>query len=125
MVRKSLFRRNKYEAKTDGSVSETRTDAYRTRQVQLHTAIVTELVAKEEQAKTEILEPAGIPVNEIPFYLNAMRQFCRCCRKFTSNTRFNECYNIYLTWLQKGLDNNCLVLLGNLCGCDLMAYYEY
>lgn len=123
MVRDSLHRRNKYEAKTDGSVSEKRTDAYRTRQVTLHTEAQEKLVPREIQAKTGILEPAGVPVNEMPFYLNAMREFCRCCDNFTAQTRFNECYNIYLTWVQKGLENDLVVALGIMCGCNLEMYY--
>lgn len=125
MVRENIWRREKYEAKVDGSVHESRTDAYRTTQVALHSAIVTTLVANEEQAKTEILEPAGVPVNEIPFYLNAMREFCRCCRNFTDLTRQNECYSIYSKYVEKQLRSNLIVLLGNMCGCDLWAYYEY
>jgi len=123
MVRDSLHRRNKYEAKTDGSVSETRTDAYRTRQVLLHTAAQEIIVPREVEAKTTILEPAGVPVNMIPFYLNAMREFCRCCDNFTSLTREDECENIYLMWVQKGLDAYLVARLGVMCGCELAAYY--
>lgn len=123
MVRDSLHRRNKYEAKTDGSVSETRTDAYRTRQVSLHTAAQEIIVPREIEAKTTILEPAGVPVNMIPFYLNAMREFCRCCDNFISLTRENECENIYLMWVQKGLNPQLVAHLGVMCGCELAAYY--
>lgn len=124
LVRANFWRRKKFEAKVDGSVVETRTDAYATQQIALHEAMATVLVANEELWKTTILEPAGISVNEIPFYLDAGREFCRCCRNFTSVTRFNECYNIYLKYLTKGLNNNCLVLMAVSCGCELMAYYS-
>jgi len=123
--RNQFWRRKKFEKKTDGSVAEIRFDAYATPAKTLHEAMATILVENEEVFKEDILEPAGVPVNEIPFYLDAGREFCRCCRNFTSLTRANECYNIYLRWLQKGLNNNCLVLMANHCGCDLMAYYEY
>ncbi|GAJ05630.1 unnamed protein product, partial [marine sediment metagenome] len=106
MVRPNLWRRKKFKAKIDGSVHEKRTDAYRTTQVALHTAITTILVEKEIEAKTLILEPAGVPVNEMPFYLNAMREFCKCSRNFTSLTRQNECINIYAEYVEKGLRNN-------------------
>lgn len=123
MVRSSLRRREKYEAKLDGSVAEIRTDAYRTYQIALHDAMADILVPLEEQAKTQYLEPAGVPVNEIPFYLNAMRQFCRVCRNFTSLTRENECFNIYSYWVEKGLTTNLVAAMGIMCGCDLWAYY--
>ena len=123
MVRESLRRRSKYEAKLDGSVSEKRTDAYRARQVVLHTAAQEILVPREIEAKTTILEPAGVSVNEMPFYLNAMREFCRLCDNFTSITRENECENIYLMWVQKGLTPILVARLGVMCGCELAAYY--
>lgn len=123
MVRDALRRRNKFEAKLDGSVAEKRTDAYKTYQVALHTTMQTLLVAKEIEAKTTILEPNGISVNEIPFYLNAMREFCRCTRNFTSLTRENECENIYLMWVEKGLTPIIVAQLGVLCDCELAAYY--
>jgi len=124
VVRDQHFRRKKFEAKIDGSVAETRFDAYATPAKNLHEAMATILVGHEETVKTDILEPAGIPVNELPFYLDAMREFCRVCRNFTSQTRTNECYNVYLRWKAKNLDNNCLVLMAVHCGCALMEYYE-
>jgi len=127
--RNNYFRRKKFEAKIDGSVAETRFDALGINAVgypkQLHSTMATILVGHEKVFKEDILEPAGVSTNEIPFYLDAGREFCRCCRNFTSLSRQNECYNIYLKWLQKGLNNNCLVLMANHCGCDLWAYYEY
>jgi len=123
--RNQMWRRAKYKAKIDGSVAETRFDAYATTAKALHQTMQEILVPHEETCKTDILEPAGVPTNEIPFYLDAMREFCRVCRNFTSLSRQNECYNTYLRWLQKGLNNNLLVLLGNHCGCDLWAYYYY
>lgn len=123
MVRKQLWRKLKFEAKLDGSVHEKRTDAYGPTQVLLHTAIVTTLVDNEIEAKTTILEPAGVPVNEMPFYLNAMREFCKNCRNFTSTTRENECVNIYLKYVEKGLTPVLVARLGVMCGCDLSAYY--
>jgi len=123
--RNNYFRRKKFEAKIDGSVAETRFDAYATPAKTLHEAMAVILVGHEEVFKEDILEPAGVPTNEIPFYLDAGREFCRCCRNFTDLSRQNECYNIYLKWLQKGLNNNCLVLMANHCGCDLWAYYQY
>ncbi|MBA7595163.1 hypothetical protein ES703_02122 [subsurface metagenome] len=123
MVRKQLWRKLKFEAKLDGSVIEKRTDAYRTTQVALHTAMATILVDKEIEAKTTILEPAGVPVNEMPFYLNAMREFCRNSRNFTSVTRENECVNIYLKYVEKGLVPVLVARLGVMCECELSAYY--
>jgi len=123
--RNQYWRRKKYEAKIDGAVAETRFDAYATPAKTLHQTMQEILVPHEETAKTDILEPMGISTNEIPFYLDAMREFCRICRNFTSLSRQNECYNVYLRWLQKGLNNNALVLLANQCGCDLWAYYYY
>jgi len=123
--RNQYWRRKKFEAKTDGAVAETRFDAYATPAKTLHEAMATILVTAEEYFKTQILEPMGASTNEIPFYLDAGREFCRVCRNFVSVSRQNECYNVYLRWLQKGLNNNALVLMANYCGCDLWAYYEY
>ena len=123
--RNQYFRRKKYQAKIDGPVAETRFDAYATPAKTLHETMQGILVPAEEYFKTQILEPLGISTNEIPFYLDAGREFCRICRNFISLSRQNECYNTYLRWLQKGLNNNALVLMANYCGCDLWAYYEY
>jgi len=123
--RNQFFRRKKFEAKIDGSVAETRFDAYATPAKTLHQTMQEILVPHEEAAKTNILEPAGVPTNEIPFYLDAMREFCRVCRNFTSLSRSNECYNVYQRWLSKTLNSNLLILLANQCGCDLWAYYQY
>jgi len=123
--RNQYWRRMKFKAKIDGSVAETRFDAYATPAKALHETMQNILVPQEEEAKTQILEPMGIPTNEIPFYLDAKREFCRICRNFTDQTRSNECYNTYLRWLSKGLNSNALVLLANQCGCNLWAYYQY
>jgi len=123
--RRNIFRRAKFKAKIDGSVAETRFDALATSAQALHTTMQNILVPHEEAAKTNILEPAGVPTNEIPFYLDAMREFCRVCRNFTSLSRANECYNVYQRWLSKTLNSNLLILLANQCGCDLFAYYQY
>jgi hypothetical protein len=123
--RNPYWRRKKYEAKIDGPVAEKRFNAYATPAKTLHQAMQEILVPAEEAAKTQILEPMGISSNEIPFYLDAMREFCRICRNFTSQTRSNECYNTYLRWLSKTLNSNALILLANQCGCDLWAYYAY
>lgn len=125
MVRNQLWRRKKFEHKVSGSVVEDRVDQYGTYMTSLHSAAQTILVAKEEQAKTEILEPAGVSVNMIPFYLDAMREFCRISRNFSGQTKQNEGYNAYEKWLTKGLNSNLLVLLANMCDIDLWAYYQY
>jgi len=124
MVREQQYRRKKFEAKIDGTVAEIRVDAYRDTMVSEHTAITTILVQREEQAKTQILEPAGVPTSEIPFYLNALREFCKCCRNFTSSTRDNKCYNILAQYRDKGLRVPLLYKLATLCGC-YPAGYEY
>lgn len=125
MVRDQIWRRKKYEAKIDGTVAELRTDAYRDTQVALHTSITSILVQREEEAKTTILEPAGIPTSEIPFYLNAMREFCKCCRNFTSTTRNNKCYDILLQYRDKGLLIALLYRLAMMCGCYPEGYEYY
>ncbi len=125
MVRSEYFRRKKFAAKIDGPVAEARFDAYATYAKALHAAMQAILVPHEITVKQDILEPDGISTNELPFYLDAMREFCRVCRNFQFTTRTNECYNVFLRWHAKGLDNNCLVLMAIHCGCDLMAYYEY
>ena len=123
--RSQMWRRAKFKAKIDGPVAETRFNAYATPAKTLHQTMQEILVPAEEAAKTQILEPAGVPSNEIPFYLDAMREFCRICRNFTDQTRRNECYNTYQRWLSKGLVSNLLILLANQCGCDLWEYYYY
>jgi len=123
--RDQFWRRKKYKAKVDGSVWETRADAYKASGQALHQNMQEILVPAEEYFKTQILEPHGVPSNEIPFYLDAGREFCRICRNFTDQTRINECYNTYLRWLAKGLNSNLLILEANYCGCDLWAYYQY
>lgn len=125
MVRDQLARRKKYEAKLDGAVAEIRTDAYRSRMIALHTAITSTLVQQETQAKTTILEPAGVPTSEIPFYLNALREFCKCCRNFTSTTRDNKCYNILAGYRDKNLRLDMLYQLAMLCGCYPQGYEYY
>jgi len=125
MVRPEHWRRAKFKQKIVGSVVEDRIDQYGSYMKSLHAAMQTILVAKEEQAKTEILEPAGVAVNMIPFYLDAMREFCKISRNFTGNTKQNEGYNAYIKWRTKGLDSNLLVLLANMCNIDLWADYEY
>jgi len=125
MVRKEQYRRLKFEGKIDGSVAEDRIDQYGSFMVSSHSTIQLILVAKEEQAKTEILEPAGVSVNMIPFYLDAMREFCRISRNFTGQTKQNEGYNSYERWKTKGLDSNLLVQLAAMCDIDLWAYYQY
>ena len=125
MVREQQYRRKKYEAKVDGTVAEIRVDAYRADMVTLHTAITSTLVQREEEAKTQILEPAGIPTSEIAFYLNSMREFCKCCRNFTSVTRDNKCYNILLQYRDKGLRVDMLYKLAMLCGCYPEGYEYY
>jgi len=125
MVRDQEWRRKKYEAKIDGTVAELRTDAYRDAQVALHTSITSILVQREEEAKTTILEPAGVPTSEMPFYLNAMREFCKCCRNFTSTTRDNKCYDILLQYRDKGLLVNLLYGLAAMCGCYPEGYGYY
>jgi len=125
LVRFYRWRKLKYKAKIDGPVAEKRIDAYGDYMKTSHRTMQTILVSAEEKAKSEILEPAGVPVNQIPFYLNAMREFCRISRNFTSNTKQNEGYKTYERWKAKGLDSNLLVLLANMCNIDLWAYYQY
>lgn len=123
--RNQFWRRKKFEAKIDGSVAEARFDAYATPAKALHQTMQEILVPAEEYFKSQILEPHGVSTNEIPFYLDAGREFCRVCRNFTSISRNNECYNVYLRWLSKGLVSNLLILEANYCGCNLWAYYQY
>ena len=125
MVRHQIYRRKKYEAKIDGTVAEMRVEAYRDKMVEKHTAMQTILVEGEEAAKTEVLEPCGVPVNMIPHYLNAKREFCRLARNFTENTLLNEALNTFFRFEDRGFDTNILILLANQCGIDLWAYYEY
>lgn len=125
MVREHIWRRRKYAAKTDGSVAQVRVEAYKADMADLHAAITTVLVQKEIEAKTTVLEPAGVTTSETPFYLNAMREFCKCCREFSSTTRDNKCYSILCTYRDKGLLVNLLYKLAALCGCYPIGYYEY
>ena len=94
MVRDQHWRRKKYEAKIDGTVAQLRIDAERDDMIDAHTGITVTMVQQEEQAKTTILEPNGVTTSVMPFYLNAMREFCKCSREFTSVTRTNKCYGI-------------------------------
>lgn len=125
MVREQIWRRKKYEAKTDGDVAELRVDAYGASMKTLHAAMASVLVQREEQAKTTILEPAGVPTSELPFYLNAMREFCKCCRNFTSVTRDNKCYNILRQYADKNLRLDLLYKLAMMCGCYPSGYEYY
>lgn len=125
MVRSQIYRRKKYEAKLDGDIAERRTDAYGATMKSLHASMTTLLVQQEETAKTTILEPAGVPTSEIPFYLNALREFCKCCRQFTSVTRDNKCYSILLNYRDKGLVVGLLYQLASLCGCYPEGYGYY
>ena len=123
MVRSEIYRRKKFEQKVDGSIAEDRIDQYGSYMKSQHETIQVILVAQEERAKTEVLEPAGVSVNMIPFYLDALREFCRISRNFTSATRTNEGINCYCRWQAKGLDTALLVQLASICEIDLWAYY--
>ena len=125
MVRDQIYRRKKYEAKTDGDVAELRLDKYRDQMIELYKDITPEMVAAEIKAKTEILEPAGVATSELPFYLNSMREFCKCCRDFTSVTRDDKCYNILLQYQDKGLRVDLLYKLAMMCGCYPTGYEYY
>jgi hypothetical protein len=125
MVRDQTYRRKKYEAKTDGDISEKRTDAYRDDMVSLQTSITVLLVQKEEDAKTLVLEPAGVPTSEIPFYLNFMRQACKTARNFSSLTKDNKVYSLILEYRDKGLNIALLYKLAALCGCYPEGYGYY
>jgi len=125
MVRDQIYRRRKYEAKADGTIAEMRIDAYGEWMVKEHTSITSVLVQKEEEAKGLILEPAGVSTSEMPFYLNAMREFCSICRHFTSHTRDDECYNVLLRYRDKGLVLTLLYKLAALCGCYPTGYEYY
>lgn len=123
MVRKEHWRRAKFKAKVSGSIAEDRIEQYGGYMKAAHETIQIILVDKEERSKTEVLEPAGVTVNMIPFYLDAMREFCRISRNFTSTTRTNESINTYCRWKAKGLDGHLLVQLASICDIDIWAYY--
>jgi len=125
MPRDHVYRRLKYAAKLDGTIHEIRVDAYGANMAELHEAITAVLVAREEQAKADILEPAGVPTSEMPVYINAMREFCKCCRNFTSATRDNKCYSILLDYRDKGLLIGLLYKLAAMCGCYPEGYGYY
>jgi len=125
MPRDQVYRRQKYKAKIDGTVAEMRVDAYGSDMKTLHRTITEILVAKEETAKTSILEPAGVETSAIPVYLNAMREFCKCSRNFTAATRNNKCYSILIRYRDKGLTLRLLYKLAMLCDCYPAGYYEY
>ena len=125
MVRDQIYRRKKYEAKTDGDVAELRLDKYRAQMVKLYKEVTPEMVEQEKLAKTTILEPAGIATSELPFYLNAMREFCKCCKDFTSTTRDDKCYCILLQYRDKGLRIDMLYALAQMCGCYPTGYEYY
>jgi hypothetical protein len=125
LVRPQQYRRRKYEAKIDGDVFEKRADAYGSSMKTEHATITAVLVAKEEEAKTTILEPAGVGTAEMPFYLNAMREFCKCCRTFTSVTRNNKCFEVLNSYRNKGLQIGLLYKLAAMCGCYPAGYGYY
>jgi len=124
MVRHQVWRRRKYEAKTDPAVAEIRVDSYGEEMKTLHRSITSILVAHEEAVKQTILEPAGVGTAEMPFYLNAMREFCKTSRNFTSTTRNNKCYDILCAYRDKGLRVDLLYKLAMHCEC-YPAGYEY
>lgn len=123
MVRKEHRRRAKFKAKVSGSITEDRIDQYGSYMKALHEAMQIILVDKEKRAKTEVLEPAGVSVNMIPFYLDAMREFCHISRNFTGATRTNEAFNTYERWKAKGLDSYLLAQLASICDIDIWGYY--
>jgi len=125
MVRNPFWRRKKFEAKVSGTVAQLRVDAYGSSMADLHEAMTTILVSKEESAKTTILEPEGVTSSEISFYLNAMREFCKTSRNFTSNTRDNKCYEILCGYRDKGLSVDLLYKLAMLCECYPIGYEYY
>ena len=125
MVREQQWRRKKYAAKVNGTVAELRLDAYKEDMHDLYKSITGVLVQREIEAKTTILEPAGVATSELPFYLNAMREFCKCCRNFTSVTRDNKCYNILCQYRDKGLRVELLYQLAGMCGCYPEGYEYY
>jgi len=104
---------------------EKRIDAYGSSMADLHEAMATILVTKEISAKASILEPAGVTSSEIAFYLDAMREFCKASRNFSSVTRDNKCYDLLCGYRDKGLAENLLYQLAMLCECYPLGYEYY
>ncbi|GAJ05632.1 unnamed protein product, partial [marine sediment metagenome] len=80
-----------------------------------------ELAEVERKAK-RVVETAGESVHLIHAYLNFARQCYRISQMFSGTTQLNEVYYRYQTWANRGLDEDILTDIAELCGIDITAY---
>jgi hypothetical protein len=104
MVREQVYRQKKYEAKLTGDVVKARFDALKEVMAEQTSARFGELASIEDSVKKEILEPAGVPSIQIPFYLNVARELYSKSRTFTGETLKNEAHAIANKWVGRGLN---------------------
>ena len=103
MVREQVYRQKKYEAKVTGDVVKARFDALKEVMAEQTSARFGELAIIEDSIKKEILEPAGVPSIQIPFYLNVARELYSKSRMFTGATFQMEGQLIGQKWVARGL----------------------
>jgi hypothetical protein len=103
MVREQVYRQKKYEAKVVGDVVKARIDALKEVMAEQTSARFGELASIEESVKKNILEPAGVPSIQIPFYLNIARELYSKSRVFTGETLKMEAHMIANKWIARGL----------------------
>jgi hypothetical protein len=103
MVREQVYRQKKYEAKLTGDVVKARFDALKEVMAEQTSARFGELATIEDSVKKEILEPAGVPSIQIPFYLNVARELYSKSRTFTGETFNTEATLVAQKWVARGL----------------------
>lgn len=122
MVRDAMLRIKKYEQKLDPTVIQTRFTALKEMMVDQVNVRFADLVTFENQVKLTILEAAGIPTINIPFYLNYAREVYTKGQRFSGTTLCNECSLILDKWVARGLDRDVLTDIAEAFGVTIPCY---
>jgi len=123
MVRHPAYRQRKYEAKIDADVVRSRFASLKDLMVEQTSVKFSDLADMEDGVKRNILEPAGVPTIQIPFYLNYARQLYRLTTKFSGQALINEAKLKIETWVARGLNRDLLVKIAEYFGIPIEAYY--
>jgi len=101
-VRPASLRRVKYEAKINADVVRQRFSDLKDSMVKQEDERFAELVSHENAIKS-ILETAGVPTKDIPFYLNVGRELYRLTSRFSGATLVAEAQLVRQKWVARGL----------------------
>lgn len=116
MVRKGDLRIRKYEGKVDPTVISSRYEKLKGMMVEQATTKFSDLASLEDEIKTKVLEPGGVPTIQIPFYLNFAREIYKKSSAFSGKTLSNEIGLIMNKWMARGLDKAILEEVARIAG---------